>query len=1204
MGSASTPVVAGDATLVETSGWVGDSELTLQLLDPAGAPVGAPVEAVTDSSGSVLNVPVPVPADAVNGTWTVTISDGLTTIDADFQVIGIPTASTLAPDAGPTAGGQLVTVTGTNFAGVDLTVTVDGLPVVPASNVVVINNTTLTYLTPAHAAGPVDVEVTTPGGTTGPLLYTYLDAPTVSAINPNQGPSAGGQLVTITGTGFVAPFTSVIVDGTLVPAVDVTIVSDTELTYLTPAHPAGPVKVTVTNQGGTSGELDYTYLDTPTAVSLTPPNGPLTGGTTVTVAGTGFLAGTTTVTVAGAPVTITVDSPTQLTFVSPVGTVTGPAPVVVANGTEVADPQLFTYDPPVVTAGDTVVGTPSILGGSGWRPNDTVTVVLQFPGGNPVPGAVPTVLTTTATGDFPLGAVLAVPTTVVPGEYVAVASDSQGNTVGDTFLVAPIPPETPVLTTITPNSGPLVGTPGVVITGVDFEPAAVVIVDGVEVTPTSITPTSITVDIPEGVEPGQVEVVVSNGPEDDSAPLPFVYLPPTASATSPVVAGASTLVTTSGWQGDTGLTLQLVSPDGDPVGAAVTATTDSTGAVPGTVAVVVPVASPSGLYSVEVSNGVTTIEADTDVAVIVVPTTSDLDPDSGPISGGQLVTVTGSGFTGPGYEAGDVEVVVDGTTVPTVDVTVLSDTQLTYLTPAHAAGVVDVVVATPAGESAPLDYTYIGVPSAESLDPSSGPLTGGTTVTITGGGFVDGVTSVWVDGVEVPATVTSGTELTIVTPPGTLAGPVEVVVANGELLGEPLEFTYNAPTLAATNGVPGGTSEVTGGGWRPLDEVTIQLFDGDEPIGSPIVVITDENGNLPAGTLLPIPVGTEPGAYTVVAVDTEGNEATTGIAVTPYDGPVLTDLTPNNGPLLGGTEVTATGTGFLPGTVVIFDGIEIIPVSISEDGTTLVFIVPPGAVAGPVDVQIVSGGQPSNTLPYTYDAPTVDVGGPNVPGGEIPVTGECWPVGSTVTVQLRDPAGNPVGTPVQVVVGPDCTFTVKLPVPADAAPGEYTVDVTDDLGNSATSRIRIVQPALQIAAPVLVAGVDPAVNTVFGTDWQPNVPVALEVRSDPIALGSQTPGPDGRFSLQFSTAGLPVGIHTVWATQVRTDGVTVTRSVSFEIIPPKHGGGGGGGGGGHHGGLPNTGVPVTPMLSWAALLLLLGAGLVLTPRLRERFGSR
>jgi hypothetical protein len=108
--------------------------------------------------------------------------------------------------------------------------------------------------------------VTNAGGTSAPLDFTYppapLAAPVLATIDPDEGPAGGGTAVTITGTGFEAGST-VSVDGSA-PITPTVIAADgTSLTYTAPAHVAGTVPVTVTNAGGTSAPLDFTYLPAP-----------------------------------------------------------------------------------------------------------------------------------------------------------------------------------------------------------------------------------------------------------------------------------------------------------------------------------------------------------------------------------------------------------------------------------------------------------------------------------------------------------------------------------------------------------------------------------------------------------------------------------------------------------------------------------------------------------------------------------------------------------------------------------------------------------------------------------------------------------------------------------------------------------------------------------------------------------------------------
>lgn len=169
--------------------------------------------------------------------------------------------SCLSPNTGSILGGTNVTMTGANFQTTGTTtVTFDG---VPATNVTVVNDTTITVTTPAHPLGTVDVVVTNPDLQTGtfPGAFTYIPpAPSVTNINPDTGPTAGGTNVTITGQYFEpVGTTTVTFDG--VSATNVVVVNDTTITATTPAHAPGPVDVIVTNPDGQNDTLagGFTY---------------------------------------------------------------------------------------------------------------------------------------------------------------------------------------------------------------------------------------------------------------------------------------------------------------------------------------------------------------------------------------------------------------------------------------------------------------------------------------------------------------------------------------------------------------------------------------------------------------------------------------------------------------------------------------------------------------------------------------------------------------------------------------------------------------------------------------------------------------------------------------------------------------------------------------------------------------------------------
>jgi hypothetical protein len=197
-------------------------------------------------------------------------------------------------------------------------------------------------------------------------------APTVTSITPTTGSQAGGTAVTITGTGFLAGAT-VKFGGTL--ATNVSVVSATSITATTPAHAPGAVDVVVTNSDNKSATLAqaFTYsLAAPTIGTVAPSTGPTTGGTPVTITGTGFQTGAT-VTFGGQPATdVTVVSASSISARTPLGPATEQlaVDVVVTNPdsqSATAHPG-FTYTVPSLAV---VSVTPNIV-----QPSVPVTITI------------------------------------------------------------------------------------------------------------------------------------------------------------------------------------------------------------------------------------------------------------------------------------------------------------------------------------------------------------------------------------------------------------------------------------------------------------------------------------------------------------------------------------------------------------------------------------------------------------------------------------------------------------------------------------------------------------------------------------------------------------------------------------------------------------------------------------------------------------
>lgn len=170
-----------------------------------------------------------------------------------FTYTAPTTVTAVVSAVGPTTGGETVIVIGTEFrygAGV----TFGG---VAATGVSISDINHISCVIPAHAAGAVDVVVTNTTGIspTGTLVngFTYqVAAPTVTAILPIEGSTAGGEAVVITGTAFVAT-PGVKFGGTA--ATSVVFIDANHLSSTTPAHAAATVDVTVTNPDTQVGVL-------------------------------------------------------------------------------------------------------------------------------------------------------------------------------------------------------------------------------------------------------------------------------------------------------------------------------------------------------------------------------------------------------------------------------------------------------------------------------------------------------------------------------------------------------------------------------------------------------------------------------------------------------------------------------------------------------------------------------------------------------------------------------------------------------------------------------------------------------------------------------------------------------------------------------------------------------------------------------------
>ncbi|NBF09677.1 putative Ig domain-containing protein [Pseudomonas sp. Fl4BN1] len=246
-----------------------------QICLPPGLTLGySPRSATTTLSGS--------PTTAGTYTFAVSLNDGLNQAGIATYTLVVsagspPTLTSVAPNSGSTAGATSVVLTGTNLNGATA-VTFGG---VAATSYSITNATSITATTPAHAAGPVNVVVTTPNGSV-PLTngYTYtVPAPTAGPVSATVAANSSANPITLSLSGGAASSVAVSTAASHGTAT----ASGTNIIYTPTAGYSGSdtFAYTATNASGTSSPATVTITVSAPTINLSPttlPSG--TQGTT------------------------------------------------------------------------------------------------------------------------------------------------------------------------------------------------------------------------------------------------------------------------------------------------------------------------------------------------------------------------------------------------------------------------------------------------------------------------------------------------------------------------------------------------------------------------------------------------------------------------------------------------------------------------------------------------------------------------------------------------------------------------------------------------------------------------------------------------------------------------------------------------------------------------------------------------------------
>ena len=685
-----------------------------------------------------------VPPGAL-GSADVTVQNddgGLATFAKGFSYVAsklpAPTVTSVSPNTGPASGGTVAAITGSMF--------VSGAVVIiggrPAGSIVDVDANLISARFPALPPGAADVVVTNPDGQSGKLGAGFTVAasvnppsPRVNSISPAAGPVEGGETAVITGDGFGSG-ARVFIGG--IPAAATTQAGS--LVVIVPANPKpGLADVAVTNNDGQSDVLPdgFNYFNGPPVITgLSAGCGPVEGNTSVSIFGRNFKPGVSA-TIGGKPLSgLTRPDPATIQ-----GTTTtsgaGSVDVVVTN----PDGQI-----------DTLAGGYTFIDSTHPCPGGTAGAFAfsrVIPGGGPNTGNL--VVTLVGEG-FVRGASVKfgdVPATDVkllgPGALTCTLPASTKLGPVDVTLTLPAPDgrvgklngafnyfdptsnyPAPVLSAVSPNAGPNTGSSVVELTGSGFLPGGRVFFGAVEAQlPTLVDGTRLLAVTPNA-PPGPVDVTVLN-PDGKSGTLAFGFAfypvgaagaPPLAQRVDPRI-GSTLTATVVSVKGSGFQPGALVFFGNQPAVNVQLAGDGSLGATAG--------AQPAGTVDVIVTNpdGQSTTISQGFTFQAPAPKLSAIGPATGPLAGGTTAVVSGSGFA-----KGDL--IGFGGTLAAVKV--LDDTAVFATVPAHDAGIVDVTLVRNGAvvDTLAAAFTYdpnyqISLPPAiASLEPSTGPLSGGT----------------------------------------------------------------------------------------------------------------------------------------------------------------------------------------------------------------------------------------------------------------------------------------------------------------------------------------------------------------------------------------------------------------------------------------------------------------------------------------------
>jgi hypothetical protein len=696
---------------------------------------------VANSTATSLRVDIPAGSAGSQVAITVTTCGGTATSASLFTYTCAPPAITnVTPGFG--LAGTSVTITGSfENAGNAPTVRFGATQASPLTS---FSSTQIVVPAPV-GTGTVDVSVQTCGGTATQLGgFTYCTPPNATSVVPATG--APGAIIVVGGSGLqdpngTPPTVSFTVGTTTVNAT-VVASSPTSLQVQVPSGLTGVATINVTTCGGTDAAGTFQYCVTPTITTVAPTTG--AAGTQVTITGTNLIGANNvdaTIRFGGVVAsTVLFASNTQFIVLAPAGP-TGQVVVdaTTCGGTGQAT-TLFSYcAQPVVNsilptngaAGDevTIFGT-GLIGANGVRGTvtfgtTTASVIDALPNG--------TQMTVTAPSGFTQGQTVNVRVATCGGTS-ATSPTTLFTYQTSTTCVAP------TITSLSPSAaaaGQQLTVSGTNLIGNDGS-TGIVRVGGAVATLIAATPTQLVVTVPPGAGTVGVSVQTCGGTAQSSSLFTYCVTPSLTSVTPGSGAAGSTVIL----QGTNLLGANGQNP------------TVAFGNSPATVvdqtATQLTVVAPAGIAAgTTVNVRVTTCGGTSNSLPFQYVSTTQFDvtsvtPSAGPNTGGQVLSITGTGLNGTGPSD------VLGIQICDVNVssfTQVSDTLIQATTAAFNGAVpatcdVEVVLVDGRQDTLVSGYTYLPpVPDGQVFDDVgaftiNAPQVGGTTVRILGNNLI------------------------------------------------------------------------------------------------------------------------------------------------------------------------------------------------------------------------------------------------------------------------------------------------------------------------------------------------------------------------------------------------------------------------------------------------------------------------------------